>query len=80
VPSSKSISPEFIIAAKPEIGLSNYVVYIPDNVADNVFEKKVIEIAKIIGIKVVSNDIEACHRLKANKAKGRKKLIARSLT
>jgi len=34
---------------------------VPDNVADNVLEKKVIEIAKLIGIKVVSNDIEACH-------------------
>ena len=51
---------------------------IPDDINDKDLEKKVLEIADIIGIKVESDDVEACHRLKAKKKeKGPKKTIVR---
>lgn len=51
---------------------------IPDNVSDNDLEKKVIELASVIDVKINKHDIEACHRLKARRnTNGPKRTIVR---
>ena len=51
---------------------------IPNNVETHELEDKVVEIAKIIDVKIEKRDIEACHRLKVrNDGTGPKRTIVR---
>ena len=45
---------------------------IPDSVEDNELEVKIIEVLERVGLKINSNDIEACHRLYQSKSEAKK--------
>ena len=50
---------------------------IPNKVADDVLEDKVIEVLELIDVKVKKRDIEACHRLPPTKKNKTKRVIVR---